>query len=104
MAVGWANSDRRERLPDDWYARRAIVRERAGGRCEAVLNDGSRCPVQGSDCDHRERGDNHELDNLQWLCRWHHDRKTAREAYEAREAMRRRNMRDDRHHPGLKNS
>jgi 5-methylcytosine-specific restriction protein A len=48
------------------------------------MRDGVRCVEPGTDCDHIERGDDHSLSNLQWLCSWHHDKKTAREALEAR--------------------
>ena len=98
---GWASSDRRDRLPADWRARRQKVAARAGGRCQAVLSDGTRCRWPGSECDHIVRGDNHDLSNLQWLCHWHHAQKTRREAVQARRdkqaAAERRRMES---HPG----
>jgi len=75
----WEGSNRRSRLPKDWEQKRQQVKARSGGICEAKLQDGSRCPDQGTDCDHVVRGDNHEINNLQWLCRWHHRKKTAME-------------------------
>lgn len=76
---GWAGSDRLSRLPDNWRELVALTRERAHGRCEAREWDGSACESPGSDCDHIEPGDNHALDNLQWLCRRHHLEKSGRE-------------------------
>lgn len=98
---GWASSDRASRLPADWQARRKTVAARAGGRCQAIMSDGSRCRWPGSECDHIARGDNHDLANLQWLCHWHHAQKTRREAVQARRdkqaAAERRRMES---HPG----
>nr|DAP08101.1 MAG TPA: HNH endonuclease [Caudoviricetes sp.] len=39
--------------------------------------------------------------NLQWLCAWHHKRKTQREAAAALAAERARNAPRKRKHPGL---
>lgn len=100
--MGWETSDRRSRLPADWARRRDWVRDRAGGRCEAVLRDtGERCPARGTDCDHVERGDDHRVENLQWLCSWHHKRKTADEARAELEALRRARRPRRPRHPGL---
>ena len=67
------------------------------------MNDSTRCVEPGTDCDHIVHGDNHDQGNLQWLCGWHHDRKTAREAREARAKMPQRSvyMKKEKH-PGLK--
>ncbi|MGG7307551.1 HNH endonuclease [Curtobacterium sp. AB451] len=103
MGKQWEGSDRRERLPRDWEHRRNIVRDNAGGRCEATMRDGSRCTERGTDCDHIVRGDNHALSNLQWLCGWHHNKKTAREALEARRSTSRPLARKaTERHPGLR--
>jgi 5-methylcytosine-specific restriction protein A len=88
--VSWERSDRRSRLPADWAARREAVRARAGGLCEL-------CNAPGNQCDHVERGDDHSLENLQWLCRRCHTAKTQREANAARVSERRPPGR----HPGL---
>jgi 5-methylcytosine-specific restriction protein A len=84
--MAWDGSDRRSRLPADWPKRVAQTRRRAEGRCEHRYSDGSRCTSAGSECDHRVRGDDHSLDNLQWLCTPHHRDKTQREAAAARAA------------------
>lgn len=103
MGVQWAGSTRKERLPKDWEQRRATVRDRAGGRCQAPMRDGSRCPEFGTDCDHIIRGDNHALSNLQWLCSWHHNKKTAREALAVRRRMPAPSARKPtEQHPGLR--
>nr|DAO70170.1 MAG TPA: HNH endonuclease bacteriophage, HNH Endonuclease, DNA.52A [Caudoviricetes sp.]DAU37721.1 MAG TPA: HNH endonuclease bacteriophage, HNH Endonuclease, DNA.52A [Caudoviricetes sp.]DAV61087.1 MAG TPA: HNH endonuclease bacteriophage, HNH Endonuclease, DNA.52A [Caudoviricetes sp.] len=99
--MAWETSDRAARLPDDWEERRAFVRDRAAGRCEAMLHDGTRCPAAGTDCDHIEPGDDHRAVNLQWLCRWHHKRKTQQEAAAALAAERKKNQPRKRKHPGL---
>ena len=101
MAVGWESSDRARRLPSDWQVRREFVRARAGGRCEAVLHDGSRCDAAGTECDHIDHGDNHACTNLQWLCSWHHKRKTRAEAAAELAALRARLAPPPRPHPGL---
>ena len=75
----WQGSNRRSRLPHNWSQLRQQTEFRAGGQCEASLLDGTRCPDQGTDCDHIVAGDDHSLSNLQWLCRWHHRKKTAAE-------------------------
>lgn len=79
----WAGSTRRYRLPPNWVYLRNQVKARANNQCEAKLQNGSQCPDQGTDCDHIVAGDNHELSNLQWLCKWHHKRKSAQEGQKA---------------------
>lgn len=95
----WDGSDRRSRLPRDWTKRRAAVKARAGGRCEALMADGYRCKEAGTDCDHIQHGDDHSLGNLQWLCRWHHSRKSSAEGNAAR--SRPTSKRPTEQHPGL---
>lgn len=99
--MAWATSDRAARLPGDWAERRDWVRARAGGRCEAALRDGSRCGAVGTDCDHVRRGDDHRVENLQWLCSWHHKRKTRREALAELAELRVARQPRRRPHPGL---
>lgn len=97
--MSWESSDRRLRLPSDWQERRQFVAARASYRCEAMLNDGTRCPAMGTDCDHVVRGDNHDVSNLQWLCQWHHKRKTNNEAAAARLSKKKSEYKPP--HPGL---
>lgn len=83
MSGQWRNSDRRSRLPADWPAQREACRVRAGGRCERIkASTGKRCPNQGRDADHVDRED--PSSPLEWLCPWHHRKKTAREGVAAR--------------------
>lgn len=84
--MAWDTSDRRDRLPDDWAIRRVRVLRRDGYRCRHIDSTGVRCDVRGNQVDHIERGDNHDLTNLQTLCEFHHKQKTAAEAFEARKA------------------
>ena len=68
----WDTSDRRQRLPADWPAIRRAVKRRAIGQCQAT-NHHPDCNGIGTDADHIRQGDNHSLDNLQWLsgpCHW----------------------------------
>jgi len=96
---GWVGSDRGSRLPSDWPLRRGRVRRRARGRCEWVDESG-RCQLPGTDCDHIVPGDDHDLGNLQWLCRWHHAHKSAMEGVAARPVLAPR-RRPPESHPGL---
>jgi hypothetical protein len=99
--MGWETSDRRERLPDNWFTEIVPeVRRKAGGRCQGRLPSGKRCPRQGSQCDHKTPGDDHSWGNLQWLCKAHHDKKSSREGYEARMAVKRSKYRPREEHPG----
>lgn len=88
MSGGWANSDRKSRLPADWPLLRRVVIERAGGRCEVIKRNGRRCWDDGVDVDHKVAGDDHSLANLQLICIWHHKRKSSREGNEAKALLR----------------
>lgn len=94
---GWYGSDRRDRLPRDWAAIRAMVRERAHNHCQARVHL-ALCNGIGGDCDHIVPGDDHSLANLQWLNHNCHKLKTSRESAE-RNARRAR----QRKHPVEKN-
>lgn len=100
--MAWSSSDRRARLPANWDAiRSAFKRKRMaldGGRCQGRLPSGKRCPRLGTDADHRSDPDNH--DDLQWLCRKHHDDKTQNEARAPGREVRRLKYRPAEEHPG----
>lgn len=100
MSGRWEDSNRRAQLPRDWARRRRMVIERADGQCERLL-DGVRCTNAGRDVDHKRRGNDHSLANLQLLCSECHTRKTQREAAEARRAVARRLRYPTERHPGL---
>jgi 5-methylcytosine-specific restriction protein A len=73
VAGGWANSDRRERLPADWAKRRAAVLKRDRGYCQI---QGPRCVLTATEVDHIVAGDDHEPSNLQAACEPCHQAKT----------------------------
>ncbi len=99
IATGWEGSRRREELPPNWPTLRAQVIERDHGLCQWRMSDGSICAEDGTDVDHIRDRDDHRLRNLQLLCSWHHDRKTAREANAAKPRFSPRRPREI--HPGL---
>lgn len=101
MSGKWESSDRKARLPPEWHRLRGHVRKRAGGRCEQILDDGSRCPEVGTDCDHVRAGDDHDPTNLAWLCSTHHAKKSSREGSQALRAATARLRRPAVKHPGL---
>lgn len=99
--MAWEGSTRAERLPPDWPKRRLRVLRRDGYRCRAIdPHTGERCGEPARDVDHVERGDDHSLDNLQALCRWHHARKSAKEGASARGPRPTQNRLPEAH-PGL---
>lgn len=73
--MGWETSNRRAELPPDWLRLRVLVRDRAGGRCEAKAHE-PECDGIGTDCDHIGDRNDHSLANLQWLSRPCHKAKT----------------------------
>lgn len=105
MSGGWAGSDRGARLPDDWEWRRQQTKQRAGGQCERKMagrNGGRfRCTAPGTDCDHINRGDDHSLVNLEWLCARHHAIKSSQEGNQAKAAIKAKGIRPPEQHPGL---
>jgi 5-methylcytosine-specific restriction protein A len=100
MSHNW-DSSRRPKDPPGWKQTRALVIQRAAGICQH--EDG--CTHKGSDVDHivnLAAGGNHDLNNLRLLCSWHHKRKTAQEAAQARQALPiLRETRPKPKHPGL---
>ncbi|WP_193608258.1 HNH endonuclease [Nocardioides lijunqiniae] len=87
--------------PDDKWASSTVglLVPRQNGKCVAE-DDGVRCGEAATDVDHKRRGDDHRESNLQSLCGWHHARKTAKEASEARRP--RPSARPPEAHPGLR--
>jgi 5-methylcytosine-specific restriction enzyme A len=99
--MAWEGSDRRDRLPSNWSDLVRQVKARAGGRCEWRLpKTGARCPRPGTDCDHKVPGDDHRLQNLQWLCAHHHGQKSSREGLAARRSYSKAKPRKQERHPG----
>lgn len=100
MPGGWEGSDRRARLPEDWSVRRVRVLRRDGYRCQWRMSDGGICGERGSDVDHVQRGDDHRLENLQTLCRYHHARKSSAEGNAVNPAKFKPRRRAPEAHPG----
>jgi hypothetical protein len=58
----WQGSNRRERLPDNWDELRALAHERNPQHvCHWCGDPG------GTDLDHKRRGDDHRIENLDWI-------------------------------------
>ncbi|NUK72110.1 HNH endonuclease [Streptomyces lunaelactis] len=96
MPGGWKNSTRRSRLPPNWRALRAAAHRRNPGHLCHI------CGRPGGDAlDHKQAGDNHSLDNLDWahdqMPPYCHRYKSAAEGNAARPSARRPPER----HPGL---
>lgn len=59
---GWRYSDRKARLPDDWEERKRVALELNPERiCHWCGGPG------GHDLDHKQRGDDHRQENLDWI-------------------------------------
>lgn len=97
---GWNDSDRRDRLPPDWWRTVQRIKKRDGGRCTWRLPSHKRCPRAGTDVDHKVAGDDHSDANLQLLCATHHGRKTAGEAHRAKAKKKASRFRAPEGHPG----
>lgn len=98
MSGGWQRSTRKARLPSNWRALRAEAHRRNPRHICHI------CGRPGGDAlDHKQAGDDHSLDNLDWA----HDQtppychryKSSREGNDARP----RAQRPPEPHPGLLN-
>jgi len=98
--MAWESSDRKARLPSDWSTRRVRVLRRDGYKCQARDSLGVLCGAPANQADHIEPGDDHSLENLRALCRWHHARKSSAEGAAARRP-RARMQREPEAHPGM---
>lgn len=81
--MAWETSTRKAELPHDWTLRRIRVLRRDGYRCQARDSMSRKCNAPANQVDHIERGNNHDEDNLQALCRWHHAQKSSAEGHAA---------------------
>lgn len=95
--MGWETSTRKAELPDDWAARRVRVLRRDGYRCQARDSQGRPCLAPANQVDHVERGNDHSMENLQALCRWHHARKSSAEGNAAHRTRPRRTREPEAH-------
>lgn len=96
----WDTSDRKSELPADWAARRMRVLRRDAYKCRAKDSRGIRCGAPANQVDHISRCANHDEDNLEALCRWHHARKSSAEGNSVH-PRRPRQAREPEAHPGL---
>lgn len=103
MSSNWDGSNRRARLPSNWGKLRAQVLERDGHRCRwpTEQQPGTRCGAAATEVDHIKAGDDHSLDNLQALCRWHHQRKSSSEGQQSPNRQTVTMSRPPEQHPGL---
>lgn len=79
MSTYFKDSNRKQRLPSNWYSLRSKVLRRDNYGCKWLDEYGKECKSKATDVDHILRGDNNSLDNLQSLCTYHHRYKTAKE-------------------------
>ena len=97
--MAWATSNRASRLPKDWERRKAAVKRRDHGRCQASKHN-PRCDGQGTEVDHIHRGDDHRLENLELLNHYCHQDKTNAENKARRQAWAAMKHRPAEKHPG----
>ncbi|ORB67998.1 hypothetical protein BST47_04215 [Mycolicibacterium tusciae] len=93
----WLTSDRRTGLPADWDSRRRKALSRDGYRCQLRWRG---CTEKATDVDHRRRGNDHALSNLQSVCSTCHKQKTAKESAARKAALKARARRPAERHPG----
>lgn len=95
----WASSTRRQRLPANWATEIVpAVMTRDGHRCRIRWDEG--CEIEATEVDHKQRGDDHRMVNLQAACSWCHGKKSSAEGHAARKYLSTR--RRPERHPGLK--
>lgn len=90
-------SARTQRLPDNWELLRIRVLRRDAYKCQSPHLDGrpGKCLRPANQVDHIQAGDNHDMSNLQSLCRDHHAKKSSAEGAAARRANGFRSTRRD---------
>lgn len=104
MSGGWANSDRRQRLPPDWDRIQRRILRNAKHACQVKLGPGRVCGRHATQVDHIRPGDDHSDSNLRAICAECHGKKSSAEGNEAmrkrRSEISQRFRRTERH-PGL---
>lgn len=95
----WSTSDRRSRLPANWESIRRQVKARARGLCQAATHVDA-CDGTGTDADHITPGDDHRIENLQWLSSPCHDAKTNHETAQRNKLNAQLKRRPVQQHPG----
>lgn len=96
----WSSSDRRSRLPSNWFssARPHILRR--DPMCKLQYQG---CLGVSTEVDHVKRGDDHSPQNLQGVCKRCHATKSAREGNAAQLTRRQRRLRPPERHPSDRN-
>lgn len=90
----WAHDSRRKKeLPPNWDSLRLQCLKRDAWRCV-------KCGAYANQVDHKIRGHDHRLQNLQSLCTDCHKKKTQWEAQAARREIHQRLRRPAEPHPG----
>lgn len=99
----WADSDRKDDLPPDWWKIAQRVKERDGHRCKFILPSGKRCPrTEELEVDHMYGRRNHAMWALRTLCKHHHKQVTAQQAIQGRNRRKPKRERRVEQHPGLR--
>jgi 5-methylcytosine-specific restriction enzyme A len=98
--MAWSGSDRASRLPSNWATLRMRVLRRDAYKCQDRDSMGRPCGEPANEVDHVIPGDDHSLENLRAICRWHHARKSSAEG-RAAQAPRPSRRRKPEAHPGL---
>lgn len=81
--MAWSSSDRLAQLPKDWRIRRDRVLRRDRYLCQVPT-----CASKANQVDHIEPSGSDEDWNLQSLCEFHHNQKSAAEGHAARAKLR----------------
>lgn len=93
-------SGRTSPLPKAWPKIRANVLRRDKHQCQHIREDtGRKCLARATDVDHIDDPNDHTHANLQSLCGWHHNQKTAKQGGTAAAKKRGRITRES--HPGF---
>lgn len=99
--ISWESSNRRSRLPREWFRIREAILRRDGYQCQLQLGG---CSSAASEVDHRVHGDNHDPSNLQAACSSCHRKKSSSEGGRASASARRyrdsQKRRPAERHPG----
>lgn len=94
--MAWNTSDRRERLPKDWFTRIRPHILKRDPQCKLRYR---MCQGVSTQVDHIQHGDNHSYENLQGVCSSCHATKSAREGRQAQLTRRQRRIRPLEEHP-----
>jgi len=94
--MSWDTSNRRSRLPADWFTRIRPHILKRDPRCKLRYPG---CTGVSTQVDHIQRGDDHSYANLQGVCAKCHATKSAREGRNAQLSRRQKRLRPQERHP-----